>query len=219
MECGLNGKWVVKHFNIREVGRGSVEPTQALRPTDCSKPNQLDPSINVSKPKPNLVWRPKSNVLNSLSCPIWSLTLSSVRTSPAVVLSSGGLGDAPISSSLSSTVADAQFHVSDKVDDARFMLSALPDLNPASDVVEVVLLGSSGLGDVPISPSLSSTVANAQFHAHDKVNDARFLLSALPDLNPAFDVVEAVLLGSDVIDEAKTEPACTTDTDSEEGLV
>ena len=129
------------------------------------------------------------------------------------------MGDAPISLSLSSTVADAQFHVPDKVDDARFMLSALPDLNPASDVVEVVLLGSSGLGDVPISPSLLLTVANAQFHAHDKVDDARFLLSALPDLSPASDVVEAVLLGSDVTDEAKTEPACTTDTDSEEGLV
>ena len=56
LECGLNGKWVVKHSNIQEVGHGSVEPTQALRPTDCSKPNKLDPSINVFKPKPNLVW-------------------------------------------------------------------------------------------------------------------------------------------------------------------
>ena len=222
LECGLNGKWVAKHSNIREVGRGSVEPTQALRPTDCSKPNQLDPSINVSKPKPNLVWRPKSNVLNSLSCPIWSSTLSSVTTSPAVVvLSSGGLGDAPIlpSPSLSSTFADAQFHVPDKVNDARFMLSALPDLNPASDVVEAVLLGFDGLGDAPISPSLSSTVADAQFHIPDKVDKAKFMLSALPNLYPASDVVEAVLLGSDVTDEAKIEPACTTDTDSEEGLV
>ena len=51
-------------------------------------------------------------------------------------------------------VADAQFHVPDKVDDARFMLSALPDLNPAFDVVEAMLLGSDGLGDAPISPLL-----------------------------------------------------------------
>ena len=116
-------------------------------------------------------------------------------------------------------VADAQFHVPDKVDDARFMLSALPDLNLASDVVEAVLLGSDGLGDAPISPLLSSTIADAQFHVPDKIEDARFMLSALPYLNPASDVVEAVLLGSDVTDEAKTKPACTTDTDSEEGLV
>ena len=116
-------------------------------------------------------------------------------------------------------VADAQFHVPDKVDDARFMLSALPDLNPASDVVEAVLLGFDGLGDAPISPSLSSTVADAQFHIPDKVDKAKFMLSALPNLYPASDVVEAVLLGSDVTDEAKIEPACTTDTDSEEGLV
>ena len=117
------------------------------------------------------------------------------------------------------TVADAQFHVPDKVDDARFMLSALPYLNPASDVVEAVLLGSGGLGDVPISPSLSLTIADAQFHVPDKVDDAKFMLSALLDLNHATDVVEAVLLGSDVTDEAKTKSACTTDTDSEEGLV
>ena len=116
-------------------------------------------------------------------------------------------------------VADAQFHVPDKVDDARFMLSALPDLNPASDVVEAVFLDSGGLGDVPISPSLSLTIADAQFHVPDKVDDAKFMLSALLDLNHATDVVEAVLLGSDVTDEAKTEPACTTGTDSEEGLV
>ena len=148
------------------------------------------------------------------------MTLSSVTTSPAVVvLSSGGLGDALISPSLSSMVADAQFHVPDKVDDARFMLSALPDLNPASDVVEAVFLDSGGLGDVPISPSLSLTIADAQFHVPDKVDDAKFMLSALLDLNHATDVVKAVLLGSDVTDEAKTEPACTTDTDSEEGLV
>ena len=166
LECGLNGKWVVKHSNIREVGLGSVEPTQVLRPTVCSKPNQLDPSINFSKPKPNLVWRPKTKVLNSLSCLIWSSTLPSVTTSSAVVVqSSGGLGDAPITPSLSSTVADAQFHVFDKVDDPRFMLSALPNLNPASDVVK------------------------------------------------------AELLGSDETDEAKTESTCTTDTDSEEGLM
>ena len=69
-------------------------------------------------------------------------------------MSSGGLGDALISPSLSSMVVDAQFHVPDKVDDARFMLSALPDLNPAFDVVEAMLLGSDGLGDAPISPLL-----------------------------------------------------------------
>ena len=63
------------------------------------------------------------------------------------------------------------------------------------------------------------TVADAQFHVPDKVDDARFMLSALPYLNPAFDVVEAMLLGFDVTDEAKTKSACTTDTDSEEGLV
>ena len=166
LECGLNGKWVVKHSNIREVGRGSVEPTKVLRPIVCSKPNQLNPSIKFSKPKPNLVWQPKTKVLNSLSCPIWSSTLPSVTTSPTVVV-----------------------------------------------------LSSDGLGDVPITLSLSSTVVDAQFHASDKVDDARFMLLALPDLNPASDVVEAELLGSDETDEAKTEPACTTDTDSEEGLV
>ena len=82
-----------------------------------------------------------------------------------------------------------------------------------------IVLSSGGLGDAPISPSLSLTVADAQFHVPDKVDNARFMLSALPDLNPTSDVVEAVLLGSDVTDEAKIEPACTTDTDSEEGLV
>ena len=165
LECGLNGKWVVKHSNIREVGRGSVEPTQVLRPTILSKPNQLDPSTNFSKPKPNLVWRPKTKELNSLSFLIWSSMLPSVSTTLAIIVLSSG-----------------------------------------------------GLGDVPITPLLLSTVADAQFHDSDKVNDARFLLSTLPDLNPASDVVEAELLGSDETDEAKTEPTCTTDTDSEEGL-
>ena len=45
------------------------------------------------------------------------------------------------------------------------------------------------------------------------------MLSALPNLNPASDVVKAELLGSDETDEAKTESTCTTDTDSEEGLM
>ena len=71
---------------------------------------------------------------------------------------------------------------------------------------------------MPIMPLMSSMVAAAQFHNFDKVDDARYELSALYDLNHASDVVEAELLDSDVADEAKNESACTTDTDSEEGL-
>ena len=169
LECGLDGKWVVKHSNIREVGRGSVEPTQVLRPTVLSKANQLDPTLNISKPKPNLVWRPKTKELNSLSFLI---------------------------------------HVSQPPGKS----SSLPSVS-TSPTVDV--LSSDGVGDAPITPLLLSMVAAAQFHNSDKVDDTKFELSALSVLNHAFDVVEVVLLGSD---EAKTESACTTDTDSEEGL-
>ena len=90
--------------------------------------------------------------------------------------------------------------------------SSLPSVS-TSPTVDV--LSSDGVGDAPITPLLLSMVAAAQFHDSDKVDDTKFELSALSVLNHASDVVEAVLLGSD---EAKTESACTTDTDSEEGL-
>ena len=116
LECGLNGKWVVKHSNIWEVGRESVEPTQVFKPSVLSIAKQLDPSLfNISKPKPNLVWRPKTKELNSLSLPTRvpqppgkSLSPPSASTSPEVgVLSYDGVGDVLITPWLSSMVAAA----------------------------------------------------------------------------------------------------------------
>ena len=116
LECGLNGKWVVKHSNVREVGWGSVKPTQVFRPFVLSKAKQFDPSLfNISKPKPNLVWRPKIKELNSLSLrtcvsqpPGKFSLLPSVSTSLEVgVLSSDGVGDVPITPLLSLMVTAA----------------------------------------------------------------------------------------------------------------
>ena len=61
-------------------------------------------------------------------------------------------------------------------------------------------------------------VAAAQIHVFDKVDDARYELSAMSDLIHASNVVEDELLDSDVPDEPKNVSACTTDTNSEEGL-
>ena len=83
-----------------------------------------------------------------------------------------------------------------------------------SPAIEV--LSSDGVVEVPITPLMSSMVTAAQFHISNQVDDARYVLSALSDLNHASDVVEVELLGFDVADEAKIESACTTD--SEEGL-
>ncbi|KAK9988961.1 hypothetical protein SO802_029200 [Lithocarpus litseifolius] len=163
LECGLNGKWEVKHSSIQEVGRSNVGPTQVFRPTVLSKAYPPDPSrLNSSKPKPTLVWWPKSKDLNSLSFliresqpPGKSLSLPSASTPSTIeVLCSNGVLEAPTTSLMSLMAAAAQSHDSDKVDDARYVLSTLSDLNHASDVVEAELLGSDEADEAKeISPS------------------------------------------------------------------
>ena len=51
----------------------------------------------------------------------------------------------------------------------------------ASTSLEVGVLSSDGVGDVLITPWLSSMVAAAQIHVSDKVDDARYELSAMSD--------------------------------------
>ena len=55
--------------------------------------------------------------------------LPSVSTSLAVVLSSDGVGDVPITSLLLSMVVAAQFHGFDKVDDARYESACTTDMD------------------------------------------------------------------------------------------
>ena len=61
LECGLNGKWEIKHSSIKEVGRVSppgVWPTQAVfSPNALAEAFPLNPPhVHIFKPKPTLVW-------------------------------------------------------------------------------------------------------------------------------------------------------------------
>ena len=61
LECGLNGKWEIKHSSIKEVdcvSPSGVGPTQAVfRPNTHAKVSPLNPpQDHVFKPKPSLVW-------------------------------------------------------------------------------------------------------------------------------------------------------------------
>ena len=61
LEHGLNGKWEIKHSNIKEVGcvsPSNVGPAQAVfRPNTFAEAFPLNPPlVHVFKPKPTLVW-------------------------------------------------------------------------------------------------------------------------------------------------------------------
>ena len=56
-----------------------------------------------------------------------------------------------------------------------------------------------------------SDVAAAQFLSFDKIDEARYELSALIDSNLVFDVIEFELLSSNKSKEARNGLACTTD--------
>ena len=66
---------------------------------------------------------------------------------------------------------------------------------------------------MPLMLSMVSDVAAAQFLNSDKIDEARYELSALYDLNQVSDVVESELLGSDKAEEARNGSACATDND------
>ena len=66
---------------------------------------------------------------------------------------------------------------------------------------------------MPLMLSMVSDVAAAQFLNSDKIDEARYELSALYDLNQVSDVVESELLGSDESEEARNGLACTTNSD------
>ena len=58
---GLNGKWEVKFFNIKEVGFSAVGPIQeAVRPISSAVTPTLNPPLgSYAKLKPPKVWQPK----------------------------------------------------------------------------------------------------------------------------------------------------------------
>ena len=66
---------------------------------------------------------------------------------------------------------------------------------------------------MPLMSLMVSDVAAAQFLNSDKIDEARYELSALIDSNQVSDVVESELLGSDESEEARNGLACTTDSD------
>ena len=150
LEHGLNGKWEIKHSNIKEVGCVSpygVGPTRAVfRPNTLAEAFPLNPpQVHVFKPKPTLIWQPKRKELSTRSFPMRETQPSGKSSSCPCERPIQPLSCPALKSLMVSDDADARFLNSDKIDEAKNELSALIDsidANQVSNVVEFELLGS-----------------------------------------------------------------------------